>query len=171
MPFCLFLLLWVLFSPMTDWHLWNCEGNKEFLPVSCSTQTTCLSQQCLVGVPLNQMWIRFLFSTGPHASSVLSSHTPERKEFRWEIDPTVKHLGRASKETRVYSLGEEQVTVVHQWLIFYRGGTYRLFPWCPSLGQHFQEGLCFSRSPFYPNSVCYKQRYKICEYILGFKYP
>lgn len=61
-------------------------------------QTTCLSQQCLVGVPLSQMWIRSVFSTAPHASSVLSSHTPEREEFRWEIDPTVKCLGRASKE-------------------------------------------------------------------------
>lgn len=77
-------------------------------------QTTCLGQQCLVGVPLNQIWIRSLVSTGLHASSVLSSHTPEREEFRWEIDPTVKHLGRASKEARAYSLGEEQVTVEHQ---------------------------------------------------------
>lgn len=77
-------------------------------------QTTCLGQQCLVGVLLNQMWIRSLVSTGLHASSVLSSHTPERAEFRWEIDPTVKNLGSASEEARAYSLGEEQVTVEHQ---------------------------------------------------------
>jgi hypothetical protein len=39
----------------------------------------------------------------------LSSHTPERGEFKWEtVDPNLNILIRAGKEARIHSLEEEK---------------------------------------------------------------